>query len=126
MEAPPGRRSRLQSLPWPQLVVGLVSLVVVALAGWLALVRDPPGGEPFAVAVIQRIKPVDVPQGPSGEKSGKPAGSEAGAAEAPPKDRMTASEVEQQSGVKVTRPAGSEAPEGIVIRVPQPGEVKLA
>ncbi len=126
MEASPGRRSRLQSLPWAQLVVGLVSLVVVALAGWLALVRDPLGGEPFAVAVIQRVKPIEAPQPTPGEKSGKSAGTEAGAAEALPRDRMTAAEVEQQSGVKVTRPAGSDAPEGIVIRVPQPGEVKLA
>ena len=117
MEAPPGRRSRVKSLPWPQLAVGFVSVVVVALTGWLALVRDPLGGEPFVIGAIERMKPVEAPAAALGAP-GKSPGAQA-AADPVSKDRMSATEVEQQSGVKVARPPGSDAPEGIVIRVPR-------
>jgi polysaccharide deacetylase 2 family uncharacterized protein YibQ len=122
MEKPVSRR-RLPSLPWPQIVVGILTSFVVALVGWLALVRDPYGGEPFAIAVIERAKPAAVPA-PSAESP--PVAKSDEAASEPMKERMTAGEMEQQSGVKVTRGGGSEAPESVVIRVPQPGEVRLA
>lgn len=121
MEKPAARR-RLSALPWPQIVVGALSSLVVALVGWLALVRDPYGGEPFAIAVIEHrpVPPAPPVEAPPVAKPEEPA--------EPPatKDRMSATEMEQQSGVKVTRGGGADAPEGIVIRVPQPGEVRLA
>ncbi|MFO1151531.1 MAG: divergent polysaccharide deacetylase family protein [Alsobacter sp.] len=114
---------RLPALPWPQIVVGLLSALVVALVLWLALVRDPYGGEPFAIATIERAPPAPPP---AANETEKPAASVAEAQpDAAPKERMTAGEMEQMSGVKVTRGAGGEAPQGIVIQVPQPGDVKL-
>jgi uncharacterized protein len=77
--------------------------------------------------VIER-RPVSAPAAPATpDPAAKPAAKpDEPSAEPASKDRMTASEMEQQSGVKVTRGNGSDAPDGIVIRVPQPGEMKLA
>lgn len=121
MEKPAARR-RLSGLPWPQIVVGALSSLVVALVGWLALVRDPYGGEPFAVVTIER-RPAQSTPAPAEPPA--PAKPDEGAEAAASKERMTAAEMEQQSGVKVTRGGGADAPQGVVIRVPQPDEVGL-
>jgi polysaccharide deacetylase 2 family uncharacterized protein YibQ len=84
-------------------------------------VRDPLGGEPFALVSIERMKPAAAP---AEDKPAK-AAPEPLAADPVSKERMTAAEMEVQSGVKVVR-GGGEAPESVVIQVPQPNEIRLA
>lgn len=131
MEKPAPRARRLPRLPWAQIVVGFVASLVVALALWLALVHDPYGGEPFAVAVVERVKPAQPPQiqPPSAEQpamAAPPAPGEAKPEAAPRADRMSVGEAEANSGVALTRGAGGDVPQGFVIPGPQSGDVKLA
>jgi polysaccharide deacetylase 2 family uncharacterized protein YibQ len=112
---PATRRRRLPVLPWGQIVVAGSGLMFLALAGWLAVARDPDGGEPVVISRIERSKapppPAVTPAQPdtgvrtvTGEDQNAP-------------ERSTAAELESASGVKVVRGSG-EAPPSIVIRVP--------
>lgn len=116
---PAARRKRLPALPWGQIVVAGSGVLFLALAGWLAVSRDPDGGEPIVISRIERGRPTTPPaagQPPAHADTGVPAGS--GAAEP---ERSTAAELESASGVKVVR-GGGDAPPSVVIRVPQPGD----
>ncbi len=111
-------RGRVVRLPWGKVAVGAVALLCLAFAGWLAVARDPYGGEPYAIATIQKppaAPPVaeQAPAQPPGPAVRTVTGTDA------EKDRSTASELEDASGVKVVR-GGGDAPESVIIRVPQP------
>jgi uncharacterized protein len=98
-------------------VVGVGTLVLAGL--YAALVDDPRGGEPTAVAKIEARKTVMPAQ--VAETQAQPV-----TPAPPPGNRMTASESEEQSGVSVVRPGGAEAPGGVIIRVPERQSVKMA
>jgi polysaccharide deacetylase 2 family uncharacterized protein YibQ len=121
-DARPARR-------WPaRVAVGIyavVAIVVVALLGWLALMRDPLGGQPYAVAVIDR-KPLSTPAPP--QPAAEAAHGTPATAEPPAKTEgpVSASELEDSSGVKVVRQGGGAAPGAVVIHVPSPDAVRLA
>ncbi len=110
-------RGRALRLPWGKVVVGGFALLFLALAVWLAVARDPYGGEPHAIASIQKSAPApaaeQAPAQPVGPAVRTVTGTDA------EKDRSTASELEDASGVKVIR-GGGDAPESVIIRVPQP------
>lgn len=94
---------------------------VVAALGAAAIYfapRDPFGGEPHAIARIEPAKPVEPAPAPP-----PPAVAEA----APPasNEQLAAAEMEQLSGVKVTR-SGGEAGEARIIRIDPPSGVRLA
>ncbi|BCB17936.1 divergent polysaccharide deacetylase family protein [Bosea sp. ANAM02] len=81
-------------------------MAILALVLTVALRRDPDGGEPMAVAAI--------------EKRAAPAASAAATpdpATAPPRGPTSAAQLENSAGVTVVR-AGEEAPEAIVITIP--------
>jgi polysaccharide deacetylase 2 family uncharacterized protein YibQ len=103
-------------VPAGQLFVGGVAIVFLALAAWLAIAKDPFGGEPYAIASIERAKAPEPPVAPPADPVPTIARPEAPTTS----DRATAAEVELQSGVKVVRGTG-EVAQGLVIRVPQPG-----
>jgi polysaccharide deacetylase 2 family uncharacterized protein YibQ len=112
---PATRRRRIPVLPWGQIVVAGSGLMFLALAGWLAVARDPDGGEPVVVSRIERSKsppPVTAPAQPPDTGVRTVTGDDKNAPE-----RSTAAELESASGVKVVRGSG-EAPSSIVIRVP--------
>ena len=85
---------------------GCVGTAILALALTVALRRDPDGGEPMAVASIEkRAAPVPaVPVNP-------------GPVAAAPQGPASAAQLEHSAGVTVTR-AGEDAPEAIVITIP--------
>lgn len=91
---------------------GGVGAVVLGLALIAALRRDPDGGEPIAVAAIEKraAPPVAVPSGPA----------------AGPHGPASAAQLENDAGVVVYRP-DSDAPGAIVITVPdEAGAIRLA
>ncbi|MGN6098302.1 MAG: divergent polysaccharide deacetylase family protein [Bosea sp. (in: a-proteobacteria)] len=102
--------------PWARWLAtaaaGGIGIVVLGLALIAALRRDPDGGEPMAVATIEKraAPPVAVSTGP----------------DAKPHGPASASQLENDAGVVVYRP-DSDAPGAIVITVPDDaGAVRLA
>lgn len=102
--------------PWARWLAtaaaGGIGIVVLGLALVAALRRDPDGGEPIAVATIEKraAPPVAVSTGP----------------DAKPHGPASASQLENDAGVVVYRP-DSDAPGAIVITVPDDaGAVRLA
>ncbi len=111
-------RRQIPGKPWGRwFALGAAGLVGISLAGlvlFVALKRDPDGGEPMAVAVIEkRAAPAQPAVAP--------------AATAPAaRSQASAGQLESESGVTVVRP-GADAPGAIVITVPDnPGVIKLA
>lgn len=96
-------------------MAGGVGLVILSLGLVAALRRDPDGGEPIAVAQIEKRAAPAVAV--SGGSEAKPAG---------PQGAASASQLETEAGVTVYRP-DSEAPEAIIVTVPDDaGSIKLA
>ncbi len=114
---PPKARRRALDWPWVRIAFATVGVAFLGLAGWLAVARDPFGGEPYAIATIREAP------APAAGKAAPPSDEEAGGVRTvkgtePDRERTTAAELEDASGVKVVRGDGS-APEAVVIRVPQ-------
>ena len=92
---------------------GCVGVAVLGLLLTVALRRDPDGGEPMAVASIEkRVAPV----------SSVPATADASTSRGP----ASAAQLENSAGVTVTR-AGEDAPDAIIITIPSEARtIKLA
>jgi polysaccharide deacetylase 2 family uncharacterized protein YibQ len=81
---------------------------------FIALKRDPDGGEPIATATIEK------------RTAPAPAAGVPAAAQTAARTQSSAGQLETEAGVTVVRP-GSEAPGSVVITVPDnPGTIKLA
>ena len=103
------------------LISGLGGLV--SLAMFLAYARDPAGGEPVGAASIQPYAPPPEMTASATE----PKSSQAARSGEAERTRSTATELEQESGVKVVRPGGRGVPSAVVLRVPdEPQTVRLA
>jgi hypothetical protein len=102
--------------------IGAAVLCAAALyAAFLSIPRDPYGGAPHAVARIEPPKAVEAP--PPGEQrvSGPPEENRVGA-----RDRISnAEEIEQMSGVKVTRSGSPDAPGAMIIQLDRPAGIRL-
>jgi len=99
----------------PRMVSGTLALVLVGGVSLLAIIGDPQGGEPVAVATITLRDPPPAPVAalPASEK--------------PVAAQRSADAVETASGVTVVRAGGGNAPsDAVVIRVPDAAPVKLA
>lgn len=95
--------------PWARFLAlgacACVGLVLAALLLFIAVKRDPDGGEPIAAAMIEKRAAAPV------------IGSAQPASPAEPRTQSTARQLETESGVVVVR-QGAEAPGAIVITVP--------
>lgn len=100
-------------------------IVIAAVSGWIAFTRDPLGGEPFAMAAIDRSARSEPAQRESAIEPG-----DASARDEPARrsQRLTAQDAEAQSGVKVTRMGEATAPGSVIIKVPEPAQpvIRLA
>ncbi|TXN24173.1 MULTISPECIES: divergent polysaccharide deacetylase family protein [Methylobacterium] len=117
--------SRLAVLrPYVRYVAPGLGGVAVLGIGLLTLTGDPHGGEPRAVAMIAVRE--SAPQARAGAPAAA-AEAQPDAPAAPPSLQSSAGDVERASGVTVTRPAGTAAPEeAVIIRVPAPDSTRLA
>lgn len=120
--AKPAGKRRIPALRVPARILADGTLFALLLAGTaLALLGDPKGGEPHAEATIaiRDTAPATIahalePQSPEqgSGRSGR---------------QSSAQQVENASGVTVTRAGGASAPEeAVIIRVPAPDPVRLA
>jgi uncharacterized protein len=110
-EAAPARRHWV--LP---AIYASLGVAVMALAVWLTLARDPLGGEPVAVARIEKVRTAALPPQPGAQAAREEAAAETPSS--PPPPRQTAREMEESSGVRVMRPGNASAPGSVIIRVP--------
>jgi polysaccharide deacetylase 2 family uncharacterized protein YibQ len=106
--------------PWLRWLVlgsaGIVSTAFLGLVLYIAIRRDPDGGEPVAVASIVKRAPEAVSSGPPVPQPGP----------ATARSQASAGQLETESGVTVVRP-GAEPPGSIVITVPDTaGPIRLA
>jgi polysaccharide deacetylase 2 family uncharacterized protein YibQ len=107
-------------LPDGRFLSGALVAALSALVLYVAVVDDPLGGEPHAIAPIE-MRP---PAGPVADRPGN--SSQIRDLAADPQGRSNATEIEAASGVSVVRPNGASAPTSVVIRVPDAAPAKLA
>lgn len=112
------RAARWRAALTPRTIAAaLLGLGGLGLAAYLVLGDDPLAGEPYAVATIEVRAPVAPPPEPVvpvRPDSARPDSASRGA-----------DEVERASGVVVSRPDGTSAPDSVVIRVPGAGPIQL-
>jgi polysaccharide deacetylase 2 family uncharacterized protein YibQ len=126
------RAARRSVLSGRALARTAVLLVAAGAAGLALLPRDPYGGEPHAVARIEQPK---APAEPLMAELAQPGGTLGGrgltgADQTPPGQRgpdrvASAAELEQQSGVKITRTGGGDASGALIIQIDRPSGVKM-
>ncbi len=109
-----------RALPLGSVLAGLSFALLTGLAGFLTITSNPLGGEPIAVASIDRMARRDTGPLPSDDKSETPASPNVREV---PRDRKSpqkqdAADVETESGIRVVRSGGSQAPGSVIIRVP--------
>ncbi|GEP12098.1 hypothetical protein MGN01_39430 [Methylobacterium gnaphalii] len=117
------KSSRLAVLmPYARYVTPALGGAAALGVGLLAWTGDPHGGQPRAVATIAVREAPARDHGPvaSAETQTDPKGVQSSS-------HSSAQEVEKASGVTVTRPSGTAAPEeAVIIRVPTPDPIRLA
>ena len=107
-------------IPWRRVAAGAASALAAGLAALVWITDDGMGGEPFAIAKIEKAPRVEPqPQANNGANSG-----EATATIRPNGSRSTAAEIESESGVRVVR-RGGDAPGALIIQVPETLGVRL-
>lgn len=104
-------RQEAPRAPIAAIVLGATGVLAIGAIGWLIWKSDPYGGEPHAIVRIDRTI-----QSAMAKQPAEPAKTQA--ASDPARMRETASEVEEASGVKVTRGKGGSAPGALIIKVP--------
>ncbi|MDB5570681.1 MAG: hypothetical protein JWN93_1864 [Hyphomicrobiales bacterium] len=110
----------LDGAPWGKIAVGGLGLVASLLVGFLYATDDGLGGEPFARARIEtRIRLPAPASGPSGAGAPMAGVSVDDVTGSTLNLRRTTSQVEEASGVKITRQGGGAAPGAMIISVPQ-------
>lgn len=102
-------------------VLGAGALIAAGAAALYVAPRDPFGGEPYAIAKIEQAKPPEPALVPPPQQQQMVAAADQGLSGAD----IGVSEIEQLSGVKVTR-RGGEGSSARIIRVDPPSGVKLA
>jgi polysaccharide deacetylase 2 family uncharacterized protein YibQ len=102
---------------WTPLAFGGLGLIAISLIAFVLITGDRNGGEPYAIARIEQEKPAAPPAPPAPAaaplKQAEPTG-----AVSRPDGKSGAAEMERASGVKITRPAGADSLNALVIRVP--------
>ncbi|MEA2757756.1 MAG: uncharacterized protein QOH65_369 [Methylobacteriaceae bacterium] len=110
---------------WTPLAFGGLGLIAISLIAFVLITGDRNGGEPYAIARIEQEKPAALPAPPASAtaplKQAEPTG-----AILRPDAKSGAAEMERASGVKITRPAGADSPNALVIRVPDASTLHLA
>jgi uncharacterized protein len=121
--APPAKAGKRISLPLGKILGGACVLTLSCLGGYLTMTSQPLGGEPMAVAAIEKVPRRDSPPLAAAPAQQQLASNvrempqQAGADERTG-DRQEAAAMEQGAGVRVMRTGGGQAPGSVVIRVP--------
>ena len=117
-------------VPYASLILSLALFLSGSIAVFLIVTKDPLGGEPIAVAAIERPKAAQFVNNLSTQSLQSDNQSSANAEKnalstLQTSGRSGAAELEMESGVKVVRQNGGAMPSAVVIRVPDFANVKL-
>ena len=112
-DASPGRE-----FPWPAAVWSACGLLALGLVAFVAFPGDGGDGEPRAVAGIALPQKPDAPILPAPQPA--ISGETTGTVE-PSRRVSSIEEIESQSGVRIVRRGGGEAPGALIIQVPPAG-----
>ncbi len=113
-----------EALPWRMIGAGAAGAAIAGLAAFAILTDDGMGGEPFAIARIERrIKPPDTPA--PAQVAAAAAPQAAAATVRPGGPSSMAGDVETENGVRVVRQGGGGAPGALIIHVPEEFGVHL-
>ena len=116
-------------VPYGLVALGLCGVLIVSLVLFLMITDDRLGGEPYAVASIERVAPpvpdrVQTPEAAVANDS--VTGSVPSALKGSAPVAESADQVEHMSGVKVIRGSNGKAPTGLVIEIPDNTGVELS
>jgi polysaccharide deacetylase 2 family uncharacterized protein YibQ len=123
-QEPPSRGSLRQRLGGIALGIIGVTLAAGAYAAFLFIPRDPYGGEPHAVARIEPAKPLEA-LAPLASQTQPLSNDHSERLAAHGEHVANAGEIEQMSGVKVTRTGSSNAPGAMIIQLDRPVGIRL-
>jgi uncharacterized protein len=113
------KTSSRRSISVIKILSGLSLALLAGIAGFVALTNDPLGGEPMVVASIDRMPKRETNIASSQpQTSVTPESPNVREVPKPNQQRQAASDLENDSGVKVLRTGGGQAPGSVVIRVP--------
>jgi uncharacterized protein len=115
----PEKKTSRRAIPVGGILAGLSLAFLAGLAGYVSITRNPLGGEPMVTASIDRMPARNT--GPVvSENTAEPTKTASNILNLPPTKRsqQDASELENESGVKVLRSNGGSVPGSVVIRVP--------
>lgn len=113
---------RAADRPWGWIAMSGLAALVASLGIFTYVAGDPMGGEPYAVA---RIAPPMPAEPPKPERLREARAEETTGTIAGARRAATAEEVEQASGVRVSRPGGERAPGALIIQIPEAVGLKL-
>lgn len=116
---PPARHAAARARGRNYAAGAALALVALGAVGLALAPRDPFGGEPHAVARIESAKPPEPGLSPPSVAAGEPAAAPSGR-----EQLASVTDIEQLSGVKVTR-SGAEASNAHIIRVEPSSGVRL-
>ncbi|MBI1866992.1 MAG: divergent polysaccharide deacetylase family protein [Methylocystis sp.] len=123
----PPRDARRPRFSWNGLVIAGLTLIAAGVATVSFLPSDPFSGEPHAVARIEMAKPPAPPPASETARNVVAERQDAGDANALPAQRVaSANEIEQGSGVKITRSGSPDAPGALIIQLDRPVDLRLA
>lgn len=114
----------IRDIPWGAVALGGMALIAGSLVAFVIVTDDGLGGQPRAIVPIQRVttsRHIVAPPLPSSQ----PAGDDMTASIAQSR-REFGTQVETESGVKVVRQGGGQAPGALIIRIPDEIGVRLA
>jgi uncharacterized protein len=119
-----------RAVPVGSVMLSLALIIFGCATGFIILTKDPLGGEPLAIASIERPKAPQTSnialmnaQNADPQTTQKDSNS---AQSTQITGRRTAAEMETESGVKVVRQNGGAMPSAVVIKVPDFSNIKLA
>ena len=117
------RRQRLDTRS--ALVIGGSMIVVAGYAVFSLVPRDPYAGEPHAIARIETVKATETAPTPASSSAAAMPEEQTQRAAARGDRVSNASEIEQMSGVKVTRTGSPDAPGAMIIQLDRPAGIRL-
>lgn len=115
--------SPIRDIPWGALALAGMAVLAGSLVAFMIVTDDGSGGQPRVIAQIERVAPqrrINVPDRPAA-----PARDEDVTASIAQLQRATGQQIETDSGVKVVRRGGGDAPGAMIIRVPDEVGVRL-
>jgi polysaccharide deacetylase 2 family uncharacterized protein YibQ len=113
----------VRDIPWGGLALGGIAAIAGSLVAFVVITDDGRGGQPQALVPIERVAPqrrISVPEILPAQPRGEDVTASIGQSQ-----RALGGQIETESGVKVVRRGGGEAPGALIIRIPDELGIRL-